>query len=441
LMYSEKSAIGSPFTIFLAGQGLENLGESMRFIAVTTLIFKLTGSGISAAAGVALSALPGILASPFAGVLGDRAREGRLLVLIDIARFLTLPLFLYAGSIVHIYILLVLISVLDVFYNPSRKKYVLSITGREGALKANSLLTGAAGAAYLAGPILAGFLTDTQGPALSIVISSLCCLMSGFMTLASVISSGRNRTSLRSAYACKSTLSGLAEGLRYCLDTPGLWELLAAGIILGFCTISVNLAFYPYAFDIIKVTAKGWSLMITVYYGANLMAMFLTGYIDSRSGRNNVRSSRMIYACLCVVSLIWLIYTVIRNYAFILLLQFVEGTLISVAGIILAARYQIITGREYMARVTGLNDVLASAGKLVGMGCTAFIAGMFTFGGVFAFCSILLLVFSVAAGCSSGRAEKSRRTIESGRAIGIERGEGSGRFIGSGRTGGDGRDI
>jgi len=197
--------------------------------------------------------------------------------------------------------------------------------------------------------------------------------------------------------------------MRYCLDTPGLWELLAAGIILGFCTISVNLAFYPYAFDVLKVTAKGWSLMITIYYGANLLAMFLTGYISSRSGRYEMRTGRVIYGCLGVVSLIWLLYTVIRNYALVLLLQFIEGTMISVAGIILSARYQVITGREYMARVTGLNDVLASAGKLAGLGCTAFIAGRFTFSGVFVLCSILILTFSLAAVCISGRTAGGRQ--------------------------------
>ncbi len=401
-MFSGNSYKIKSFRFFLAGQGLENFGESMRFIAVTTLIYKLTGSGISAAAGIALSALPGIFASPFAGVLGDKAREGRLLVLIDIVRFLTVPLFLHAGSVAHIYLLLILISVLDVFYNPSRKKYVLGVSGREGALKANSMLTGAAGAAYLAGPLLAGYLTDTYGPAPSIIISSLCCLMSSLLTVISVISAGSGKPCPYRTHTGESTLSGILDGWNYCRNTPGVWELLAAGIIIGFCTIAVNLSFYPYAFDVIKVTSRGWSLMITIYYGSNLLAMLLAGYMDSRSGRSGMRSGRLFYGGLAVVSFLWLFYIIVRNYAFILLLQFVEGTIISFATILLAARYQIITDKMYMARVTGLNDVVTSVGKLAGMGLTAYMISRFSFCGVFAFCSILMLVFSIAAGLRSG---------------------------------------
>ena len=74
-------SIGRSFGIFLAGQGILSFGESARFIAVTILMHDIAGSGIPAAAGVALSALPGILASPFAGVIGDRSGEGRLLIL------------------------------------------------------------------------------------------------------------------------------------------------------------------------------------------------------------------------------------------------------------------------------------------------------------------------------------------------------------------------
>jgi hypothetical protein len=57
------------FLVYLSGQGISYLGESFRFIAGTMLIFKLTGSGLSAAWGLLLAALPSILASPFAGVL------------------------------------------------------------------------------------------------------------------------------------------------------------------------------------------------------------------------------------------------------------------------------------------------------------------------------------------------------------------------------------
>ena len=386
---------GRAFSIYLAGQGIAYLGESFRFIAVTMLIFKLTGSGISAALGIALSALPGIIASPFAGVLGDRTDERRVLVLIDLARFLTVPVFLYVDNVVQIYMLLIFLSLFDVFYTPSRKKIILGMTGRNGALKANSLLTGVSGAAYLTGPLAAGFLTDSYGPAPAILIASLCCFASCLATFFAGIVYCQAANAF-STYKVTSALryhpmAEFREGLAYCLATPAVRALLAVGLVTGFCTISVNLAFYPYAFDVLKVTAKGWSLMITVYYGTNLIAMLLTKYLANHI---KGREGKLFYTGLIIVSIIWTFYAFVTNYANVLLLQFIEGSVIAVCGILLAARFQVITERGFMARVSGTNELFSDVGKLAGMSCAVVLTGSFSFGAVFIFNSAILLLFA-----------------------------------------------
>lgn len=70
--------IGRPFSLFLAGQGILSFGEAVRFIAVTVLMYDITGSGVSTAAGIALSTLPGILISPLQAlpVTGPEGRNG-----------------------------------------------------------------------------------------------------------------------------------------------------------------------------------------------------------------------------------------------------------------------------------------------------------------------------------------------------------------------------
>ncbi|HPP35968.1 MAG TPA: MFS transporter [Clostridiales bacterium] len=393
------------FRVFLAGQGFLGLAESVRFIAVTILIHDITGSGISAATGTALSALPGILASPFAGVIGDRSGERGLLVLIDVLRSLAVLLFLFAGNITQIYLLIILISVSDVFYNPSRRKYVLRLTGKKGALKANSLLTGAGGAAWLAGPLFAGFLADRYGPAPSILLSSVCCLITALFTIFSATEGEIGRYAVKKQYHRESALSALTDGIRYCRTSASIRELLAADLVIGFCIISVNLAFYPFAFDILKVTAKGWGMMITAYYGANLIAMFLAEQMD---GRTDKGGGRIFYACLASAALIWLLYAVSKAYAVVLLLQFAEGTIIAVSGIILAARCQTAADREYMARVAAFSDMMAGIGKLAGMSAASFIIRKCSFIGVFAFCGVLMFIFAIKGSTGSvwGRGRK-----------------------------------
>ncbi|HEX2944599.1 MAG TPA: MFS transporter [Clostridia bacterium] len=408
------------FLLFLAGQGILNLGESIRFIAVTVLIYKLTGSGLSAAAGAATAALPSIIGSPFSGVLGDRANESRILILIDILRFFTVPLFLYAHRVSFIYLILIVISVLDVIYGPSRKKFVLALTGKNKAIEANSRLVGVSGAAYLAGPMLAGILTDIHGPAPVITAAALCCLISCGMTIMTVITSrngskkcwsgqaadyrpvGANDRGSGGACAKRSIggkretyLKQLMGGINYSKRTPFIGELLAIGLITGFCAISINLSFYPYAFDVLAVTAKGWSLMITIYYGTNLLAMLLVGYLEGRNKKNGrvMAAGGLFYFCLALMAVIWFQYAYVRSYPAVLLLQFTEGTAAAVCGILLAARYQKLTDNRFMARVSGIGDIFGSLGRLAGMGCTAMITKCFRFGDVFTVNGILLLLF------------------------------------------------
>lgn len=412
---------GRAFLIYLAGQGISNFGDSFRFIAVTMLIFKLTGSGITAALGLALSTLPSIIASPFAGVLGDRIDERLLLVLLDFVRVLAVPLFLYMDNILQVYMLLILLSLFDVFYGPSRRKFILGMTGRKGALNANSLLTGVSGAAYLTGPLTAGFLIDSYGSAPAILIASLCFFASCLMTFFAGIVYGREANAISvkkvgSSYfntgerlyrrvthkvpvlSRDNPMSEFQEGLRYCLATPNVRTLLVIGLVTGFSTISVNLAFYPYAFDVLKVTAKGWSLMITVYYGTNLIAMLLVKYLD-RIFRG--REGRLFYTGLTIVSIIWALYAFVTKFENVLLLQFIEGSVIAVCGIILAARFQVITDRWFMARVSGMNDIFSNMGKLAGMGCAVVLTGSFSFGAVFIFNSAILFLFAFSGLISS----------------------------------------
>lgn len=378
------------FRFFLAGQGVLSLGESIRFIAVIMLIYNITGSGISAATGVALSALPGIITSPFAGVLGDRINESRVIILIDLARFITVPLFLYAGNTEQLYLLLVITSVLDVFYGPSRRKYVLGMTGKEGALKANSQLVGVSGVAYIAGPLLAGFLIDGYGHTLAIITASICCLVSGLTTLISVTAGGHGMQLPPRVY--KSGMADFKEAVQYCGATTVIRELLLIDMVIGFCVISINLSFYPYAFDVLRVTAKGWSFLITVYYGTSLSAMALVKYAGKRLKNNEMK---LLYLSLGIVAAAWMLYALTKNYTAVLVLQFAEGTLIALCGIILAARLQAAADKRYMARISSMNDIITSVGKLAGMCCTAIITGWFSFNGVFIFNGLILMAVAI----------------------------------------------
>ncbi len=401
-----------PFNIYLTGQGISNLGDSFRFIAVTILIFNITGSGLNAAAGLALSSIPGIIASPFAGVLEEKMDERRVLVVIELVRTAIVPLFIIAEQIIYVYMLLVLLALLDIFYMPSKRKYILRTTGRNGAVKANSLLTGVSGAAYLAGPMAAGILTDSRGYQPAIIIAAICCGISAIFTYVSgslcseasyTDNIKRTGSGIKPYNTVVSNVNGIRShntvgefisGIKYCYTDINVRPLIFISYILGFCVISINMVFYPFAFDVLKVTARGWSLMITIYYGTNLVAMLIVKKLDKFLKKNEINMNRMLYTGLIITAAIWGIYALTENIAYVLALQFVEGSVIAMCGIILAAKFQLKTEKRFMARVSSINELFANVGKIIGLSASALLIGFSTYRAVFVFCTVVMFLFA-----------------------------------------------
>lgn len=375
------------FLLFLFGQGLSNLGDSFRFIAVTVLLYKLTGSGVAAALGLLFSIIPSLVLSPFAGAAGDILEEKYLLAGIDMIRAAAVLLFLFRSDLAGIYLILVLLSALDTIYSPSRKKFILRLAGKNGVIGANSLLTGISGAAFLTGPLIAGFLTDAYGPSPAILANSAACIMSAAATLLT-----RPKAWPRCKSAGYNLIHEITAGFVYCKSNRKVREIIAALIVTGFCAIAVNMSFYPFAFDTLAVTAKGWSLMITVYYGTNLVALPVIRFL-SRSGEKRP-DFRLFYAGLFLTGFIWLAYTFINSFIFVILLQFIEGTVLAVCGILLSSRMQMVSDNVFLARVAGVGDILSGGAKLCAMCCTLLIMQASSFRLVFLINAVLLLLFS-----------------------------------------------
>lgn len=377
---------GGAFGLFLFGQGISNLGDAFRFIAVTVLLYQLTGSGSAAALGLLFSIVPSLILSPFAGAAGDMLDEKYLLAGIDFVKAAVTLLFLSCRSLSGIYVILMLLSALDTVYGPSRRKFILRLAGKKGVLGANSLLTGISGAAFLAGPLMAGVLTDACGPSPAFLVNTAACIISAAATLLVKAKAWPRRKKTGG-----NILREIGDGFGYCKRHPRVREVIGAGIVTGFCAISMNMAFYPFAFDSLGVTGKGWSLMISVYYGTNLLVLPVMGLIGAR-GRS--LDFKLFYAGLFVTGAIWLTYTFVNGFFTVLLLQFAEGTVLAVSGILLSSRMQTVSDSGYLARVAGVGDILSGGAKLGSMCGALLIMQTASFRLVFLINACLLLLYS-----------------------------------------------
>lgn len=68
-------------------------------------------------------------------------------------------------------------------------------------------------------------------------------------------------------------MTSIKEAWNYIKETVPAKKTIIANIVVGFGVISINMAFYPFAFDNLGVDEKGWGFMMSIFYGSNLIAM------------------------------------------------------------------------------------------------------------------------------------------------------------------------
>lgn len=146
-------------------------------------IMVLEASPASLAALRVADLLPGIVVGLFAGVLVDRVRRRRLMVIADVGRallLLTIPIAAFAGYVTvwHLALVAFLVGTLATLFDVAYQAYVPTLIRPERLIEANSKLTGAQESIEVAGFGLAGAIVQMITAPGAILVDALSFLIS-----------------------------------------------------------------------------------------------------------------------------------------------------------------------------------------------------------------------------------------------------------------------
>ena len=380
-----------PYLQFFFSQGVSSFGDTFQIVAITVLIFHLTGSGMFAGFGLLLYPVSSLLLSPFAGGLSDILPEKKMLIIIDVLRGVVAVLFIWSHHILAIYTLLFILSFLNVIYGPPSRKIIAVLLKNEEVIAGNSLLSGVSGVSFLIGPVLAGFMIDHFGGTHAFIINAISFLYSALQIMfIKTKAFDKKIIHTHKKHQVKKIFSEMKKGMKYFLDSKPIIELSVTTAMICFVYASINFAFYPYAFDILKVTSKGWGFMLSVMYGANVIALFVSMLFDKIINRS---LNFFIYLQLLVIAYCWFNYGITYDLSKVILFQIVEGTASALLWIFLVSKLQLITRKSYMGRVAGLNDIVNNFGKLIGIGGAFIVLRFSNTETVFILNAMILLLF------------------------------------------------
>ena len=165
-------------------QIVSEIGDWFYTLAIYSLLLQLTGRAGSVALALVLQVLPQTFVGPAAGVLNDRVRRRRVMIIADLARFgiVLSMLFVRSRSTVWlVYPLLLLETVMAAFFEPARNAVVPNITSRDEIIVANTLSSATWSVNLLIGASVGGLVAALLGRDAVFVLNALSFLVSAIL--------------------------------------------------------------------------------------------------------------------------------------------------------------------------------------------------------------------------------------------------------------------
>lgn len=283
LAYWELVSQNADYRKIFLGQVVSLLGDWFNFIAVQTLVFDLTHSGLATGIAIIASNLPAFFLTPVAGFIADRFDRRKIMIAADLARALIalgMIAVRTADQIPSLYILTALLVVFGSFFNPALSAAVPNLVRRDQLLAANALTNAMWGVMLAVGTLLGGVAIATLGRDAAFVINSLSFAFSALMVWL-----------IRTPFAEKiarragslNPFADFAEGLAYAWRRQQILALLlvkTGGGMAGGVILLLTL----YAFEVYKAGATGIGLLqmargLGILIGPLLVARVVRGQI------------------------------------------------------------------------------------------------------------------------------------------------------------------
>lgn len=173
---------------YIAATFITAVGTGMQYIGLTLLLYHSTGAASSIGWLFVVDSLPGLLFSPWIGVLVDRWSHKNICLVSDLGRALILcllPVFYLNGQLPVwiIYGVEFVVATFDRFFRPASLGLIRSLVNTEKLLKANSYQSIANQLGMLVGTALGGFLVAVSSAIMVIELNILSFILSGALIL------------------------------------------------------------------------------------------------------------------------------------------------------------------------------------------------------------------------------------------------------------------
>jgi len=263
------------FRLLWLGQGLSDLGRSIIYVAVALYVYDLTGSAREVALAVTLELLPWVIVGPLVGAMADRLDRKRMLVLGFLIQAGLVALIPFATSLTQVYVLLFLSSLSAPVTSLVWTASLPTIIGPRLLVRGYSLDIVIVNFAYVAGPILGGWLVTLVGAKPTFFVVVACLLGAAALSSRAILPGPR--TQQLASLGLSTIRADLASGLRFLKGNPILRYLLLLSCVATLGWSVPNIAAVAYVTDDLGLDGGVYGLLRGILSLSTALGVYALG--------------------------------------------------------------------------------------------------------------------------------------------------------------------
>jgi len=276
------------YRLFFAGQGISLIGTWMQRVAMSWLVYRLTGSALLLGVVNFTGQAPTLLFTPFAGVIADRYDRHRLLVATQVmamvqAVLIAVLVLTNVIAVWHLVLLSLFLGIVNAFDTPIRQSLIVDmIESREDLGNAIALNSSMMNGARLVGPSIAGILIASVGEGMCFLLNAISYVAVIAALMAMTIASKKMRAQRPHIW------EAWREGVTYAFGSPPIRSVLVLLAVVSFMGMPYATLLPIFAQEVLHGGAQTLGfLMGAAGIGALIGAMFLASR-DSMLGLETV---------------------------------------------------------------------------------------------------------------------------------------------------------
>lgn len=354
------------FILLVQGRFVSLFGSILYSVALGFWVLDKTGSGALMGTIMAVSALPRILVSPFAGPFIDKWRKSRILVWTDLIcgiAILASALIIYMDllEVWMVFIVAFIIGTTSAFFNPASTAIVPELIPAEKITNAGSVNSMINSATEI-------FATPTGSFLYVFLGAPIIFLINGISYILSAISEMFIKTSKPTDIKKDVEFSywrDFKSGIKYAVSHTGLRNFFLLASFMNFMLTTAIISLMPYFQRTESLGVEKYGIVLSVMSIGMLLGGVLMSILKiTDKNRFKIFFFSMTICLVCLaLSLMW-------GYWMITILFFIGGFLLVIVNIIIGAVMQLIVEPEqrgkFFAFASSISAALTPLGMAVG---------------------------------------------------------------------------